>query len=75
MSVRSFLVYVASGARDGVSQALAALPGCDVYPADNRDVIVVVSDVADRAAEETFDEQLAAIPGVLGAALVAGYDR
>ena len=73
MSVRSFLVYVAPDAKDAVVGVLRALPICEVYPAENRDVVVVVSEVAGRAEEDAFDEHLAAIPGVLTVALVAGY--
>ena len=75
MGVRSFLVYVAPEARDQVAQALASEPSCDVYPADNRDVVVVVTDLEDRDAEDAFDERLAAMPGVLNVALVAGYAK
>jgi nitrate reductase NapAB chaperone NapD len=73
VGIRSFLVYVAPGRRDEVAQALAGDPGCDVYPAANRDIVVVVSDVDDRGAEEAFDERLAALPGVLNVALVSGH--
>lgn len=75
MGVRSFLVHVAPGTRDDVARALRADPACDVYPAENRDVVVVVSDLDDRRAEEAFDERLSAIPGVMHVALVAGFAR
>lgn len=73
MSVRSFLVYVAADARDSVVGTLRNLPACEVLPAENRDVVVVVSEAAGRDEEDAFDEHLAAIPGVLNVALVAGY--
>lgn len=75
MGVRSFLVYVAPAAGDHVAQALAAEPSCDVYPAENRDVLAIVTDLDDRDAEDAFDERLAAMPGVLSVALVAGYSK
>jgi nitrate reductase NapAB chaperone NapD len=58
-----------------VTRALETEPACDVYPATNRDLVVVVSDLEDRQAEEAFDERLAAIPGVIHVALVAGFAR
>ena len=73
MGVRSFLVYVAPEARDQITQVLASEPSCTVYPAENRDVVVVVTDLEDRDAEDVFDERLAALPGVINVALVAGY--
>jgi nitrate reductase NapAB chaperone NapD len=73
VGVRSFLVHVAPGTAEDVARVLQSDPSCEVYPAENRDVIVVVSDLDDRAAEAAFDERLSAMPGVLGVALVAGY--
>jgi nitrate reductase NapAB chaperone NapD len=75
MGVRSFLVYVAPETRDQVAQAIRADPCCAVYPAENRDVLVIVTDLSDRDAEEAFDERLGAVPGVLSVVLVAGYAR
>lgn len=74
MGVRSFLVYTAPGARNVVADVLKADPACEVYPAENRDVVVVVSDLADRTAEEAFDQRLTSLPGVVNVALVAGYE-
>jgi nitrate reductase NapAB chaperone NapD len=74
MGVRSFLVYTAPGAKDTVARVLQAEPFCEVYPAENRDVVVAVSDLPDQAAEEAFDERLTSIPGVVHVALVAGYE-
>lgn len=75
MGVRSFLVYVAPEARDQITQVLASEPSCDVYPAENRDIVVVVTDLEDRDAEDAFDARLAAMYGVLNIALVAGYTK
>jgi nitrate reductase NapAB chaperone NapD len=73
MGVRSFLVYVAPGSREAVAGRLQQEAACVVYPAETHDVIVVVSDHADRAGEEAFDARLSATPGVLSVALVAGF--
>ena len=75
MGVRSFLVYVAADARDTVTRTLEDDPTCEVYPAENHGVIVVVSDLDDREAEEALDERLASMAGVLNVALVAGYEK
>lgn len=64
MGVRSFLVHVAPGSVEDVARILRSDPSCEVYPAENRDVIVVVSDLDDRAAEVAFDERLSAMGGV-----------
>lgn len=73
MPIRSLLVHIGAGHRDGVVQALAGDPHCDVYPATNRDVIVLVTDHDDAADEERFDRRLASMPEVLSVAVVAGF--
>lgn len=73
MSVRSFLVHVAPGARELVAQALLERATCDIFPATNRDVLVIVTEHETREAERSFDELLAEIDGVRSMALVSGY--
>lgn len=73
MGIRSFLVHVHPGDRDVVAAALAAEPGCDVLPATNRDLVVVVSEHDGRDAEEAFDRRVATLPGVTAVAMVAGF--
>ena len=73
MPIRSLLVHIGAGHRDGVVQALTGDPHCDVYPATNRDVIVLVTDHDDAADEERFDRRLASMPEVLSVAVVAGF--
>ena len=72
-SIRSFLVHVKPGARALVSATLGREPGCDVYPSENADLVVVVSEHGTRDEEERFDERLASLDGVAGVALVCGY--
>jgi nitrate reductase NapAB chaperone NapD len=73
MAIRSLLLHIGAGHREGVARALAADPHCDVYPATNRDVIVLVTDHDDAADEEGFDRRLASMPEVLSIAVVAGF--
>ena len=71
-AIRSYLVYPEPGRRDEVVQVLTTL-GCDVYPADNRDVIVIVADHQGRDAQRSFDQHLETVPGVVSVAFVSGH--
>jgi nitrate reductase NapAB chaperone NapD len=73
MSIRSYLVHTVPGERDRVADLLRLESGCAVWPAENRDVIVVVAAAASRDAEAALDARLAALPGVTTVALVAGF--
>jgi nitrate reductase NapAB chaperone NapD len=72
MPIKSYLAYSARGRRDALAAALRALPGCEVIPAVNRDLLVVVTDTPDEAAEESLQEALARVELLEGLALVAG---
>lgn len=73
LTIRSFLVHVAPGQLADVTARVAALPGCHVHPAENRDVLVVVAETSGRAGADGFDEALASTAGVVGVALVSGF--
>ena len=72
MPIKSYLAYPVRGRRDDVAGALRALPGCQVIPAINRDLLVVVTDTPDETAEEALQEALALVKELEGLALVAG---
>jgi len=61
-----------SGRLDELVAALRRLPGCDVAPAVNRDLLVLVTDSPDEAAEEALGVELAGVPALQALALVAG---
>jgi len=64
MAVRSYVVVPESGRRDEVSRALAGVPGCSVCPADNADLVLLVTETPDPDADAALDARLAAIPGI-----------
>jgi hypothetical protein len=72
MPIKSYLAYPVRGRRDDVTDAVRALPGCQVIPAVNRDLLVIVTDTPDEAAEEALQQALARLESLEGLALVAG---
>jgi nitrate reductase NapAB chaperone NapD len=60
--IKSYLAYSVTGRRDALARALAALGGCEVIPASNRDVLVLVTDTADESAERILQTTLEACP-------------
>ncbi len=73
MPIMSYLAYPMDGRRDELLEALRALPGCEVLPAENRDLVVLVTDTPDRAAEQALQERLQDLPSLQCLALVSGY--
>lgn len=72
MPIKSYLAYPARDRRDELADVLRALPGCQVIPAVNRDLLVVVTDTPDEAADQALQDALSRVEILQGLALVAG---
>ena len=72
MPIKSYLAYPVRGQRDALTVALRGLGGCEIIPAVNEDLLVVVTDTPDETAEQALQEALARLPALEGLALVAG---
>ena len=72
MPIKSYLAYPAKDRRDELAEVIRALPGCHVIPAVNRDLLVVVTDTPDEAADQVLQDALSRVESLQGLALVAG---
>jgi hypothetical protein len=72
MPIKSYLDYPLRGRRDELAAALGRLRGCQVFPAVNRDLLVLVTDTPHEAADESLQSALAEMPTLHVLALVAG---
>lgn len=74
MPVFSYLATPMSGAKEILCAELSALPYCEVIPADNQDVVVVVTDTPDETAEKTLQKKLQDLQSLQSLSLAFGYD-
>jgi hypothetical protein len=56
MPICSYLVHPMRGKKDALALALGALPGCEVIPAANYDVLVLVTDTPHEDAERALQK-------------------
>ena len=73
MPVMSYLAYPVDGRRRELVDALTAVPGCHVLPADNRDLLVLVTDTPNDHAERDLQERLQGIASLACLTLVFGH--
>ena len=73
MTIQSYLVYPAEGRLDLVAATLAALPGCEVLPAENNPVLVLVTETPDQDAQRALERRLESVDNVACLALVSGW--
>ena len=74
MPVFSYLAIPKSGAKEVLCAELASLEHCRIMPADNHEVVVVVTDTPDIAAEKTLQETLTRLQSLQSLSLTFGFD-
>ena len=72
MPIKRYLAYPVRGRIDELAAALRRFGVCQIFPAINRDVLVLVTDTPHEAADEAVQRALADIPTLDALALVAG---
>lgn len=72
-TIQSYVVHPAAGRAAEVIAALTAIPGCEVLAAENRPVLVLVTETPDRAAQRELERCLEAVENIAHIALVSGW--
>lgn len=74
MPVFSYLAIPKSGAKEALCTELASLEHCRILPADNHEVVVVVTDTPDIATEKALQETLTRLQSLQSLSLTFGFD-
>ncbi|HZJ20672.1 MAG TPA: hypothetical protein VFD35_10020 [Pricia sp.] len=74
MPIKSYLAYPHKGKKKYLQQAFLGLEGCEVLPADNEDLLILVTETDSREAEDCLKKKLEAIPSLKLLAMVSGFD-
>ena len=61
MPVTSYLAYPRPGRRDALARRLKALPQCEAIAAENRNLVMLVTDAPDEEAEQKLRAALEAV--------------
>ena len=75
MPIFSYLAIPNNGAIETMCAELSALEHCQVIPADNQDVVVLVTDTPDDTTEDRLQKKLLRIPSLQSLSLTFGYDE
>lgn len=74
MPVKSYLAHPLKGKKQQLVESISAIDGCEVIPAENKDVLIVVTDTETRNQDEILKEKIEAIDSLKLLALVSGFD-
>ncbi|WP_250436945.1 hypothetical protein [Hanstruepera flava] len=74
MPIKSYLAHPFEGKKAELVKAISVIKQCEVIPAENRDVLVVVTETYSREEEDLLKEQLEAISSLKLLAMVSGFN-
>ncbi|MDH4319288.1 MAG: hypothetical protein OEV64_12915 [Desulfobulbaceae bacterium] len=74
MPILGYIAIPKAGAKDTLLQALNGLEYCEANPADNADVLVLVTDTPDKKCEERLQERLKTIQSLESLSMTFGYN-
>lgn len=75
MPIKSYLVFPHKGKKKTLGEVLGNLSWCEILPAKNKELIVLVTDTKNEKEEEKCLSVLNAIPELDHFSLVSGFEE
>ena len=72
MPIFSYLVLPDAGAAGAVAERLAAIPGCEVERAENRELLILLTETSGDDEEQALRASLADVEGIRALSLTFG---
>jgi nitrate reductase NapAB chaperone NapD len=72
MPIFAYLAIPVEGGKDTLAAELTALPHCEVIPADNKDILILVTDAPDEKAERNLQNKLQKISSLQSLSMTFG---
>ncbi|WP_412987710.1 hypothetical protein [Pontimicrobium sp. IMCC45349] len=74
MPIKSYIVHPVDGEKENLIKSLNAITECDVTPAENENILVLVTETQDENQETILKQKLEAISSIKLLALVSGFN-
>lgn len=74
MAIISYLAHPYEGKKEELIKALREINQCDVIPAENKDILVVVTDTDNKINDEKVKKQIEAVASLKLLAMVSGFN-
>lgn len=75
MLIKSFIAFPAQGQKERMISDLTNIEGCEVMPAENEDIVILIIEAAEEETEKELIEKVNNTPSVDQISLVAGYNE
>jgi nitrate reductase NapAB chaperone NapD len=73
MAIFSYLAYPVQGAKEQLLNDLAALDFCEVTPAENQEVLILITDTPDEESEKKLQEKLKTLKSLESLGMTFGH--
>lgn len=74
MPITSYLAHPHEGKKKELINALSSINHCEVIPAENKEVLILVTDTNNKNEEHILKEKLKTIRSLRLLAMVSGFD-
>ena len=74
MPIKSYLAHPIEGKKEELQQAISLLAGCEIIPAENKNVLIVITETPTDAEDKNLKETLETIKSLKLLALVSGFN-
>ncbi len=74
MPIKSFIAFPAENSKVELKNELEALDGFEVIEAENKEVLILVTDIKDKTVEKELLAKVEALPSCHQLSMVAGYN-
>ncbi|UTW63918.1 hypothetical protein KFE98_07210 [bacterium SCSIO 12741] len=75
MPVKSYLAIPAAGGKDKLLQELNNMKECDASPADNKDVVVLLTETENETEEKALQQKLEEMDSIKLLTLVSAFSE
>ncbi len=74
MPIKSYLAHPEEGKKEELIKAISQIEQCEVIPAENKNVLVVITETGNDTQENKLKEKLESIQSLKLLALVSGFN-
>lgn len=74
MPIKSYLAHPHDGKKNELIKALSQFTSCDIIPAENKDLLIIVTDTDNKVEDQQLKEKIEAIDSLKLLAMVSGFN-
>ncbi|MCT4624703.1 MAG: hypothetical protein N4A46_13865 [Schleiferiaceae bacterium] len=75
MPIKSFIAHPKWGKKEQLIEDLEQLDACEIIPSTNEEIVVLVTDTPDKAADIALEEKLHNLESLQMLSMVSGFDN